>query len=80
MTLPILPAEGVTVFFEISLSLWDIAEGSILIKEAGGVVADFGGEGNYLLTGNIAAGSPALHKDKEILKEIKAVFEMIIDE
>ncbi len=65
-------------FFEISLSPWDIAAGSILIKEAGGVVTDFGGGGNYLLAGNIVAGPPAIHK--EILKEVKAVFEGIIDE
>jgi myo-inositol-1(or 4)-monophosphatase len=64
-------------FFEIGLSPWDIAAGSILIKEAGGVVTDFRGESDYLSTGNIAAGTPTLHK--EILKEIKGVFKGIIE-
>ncbi len=64
-------------FFELGLSPWDIAAGSLLIKEAGGVVTDFGGGIKYLLTGNIVAGNPAVHK--EILKEVKDVFKGIID-
>ena len=64
-------------FFEIGLSPWDIAAGSLLIEEAGGVVTDFEGGKDYLLTGNIVAGTPALHK--EILKEVKDVFKGIID-
>ncbi|MEF9475942.1 MAG: inositol monophosphatase [Candidatus Mariimomonas ferrooxydans] len=64
-------------FFELGLSPWDIAAGSLLIKEAGGVVTDFGGDEDYLLTGNVVAGSPALHK--EILEEVKKVFKETID-
>jgi myo-inositol-1(or 4)-monophosphatase len=64
-------------FFELGLSPWDIASGSLLIKEAGGTVTDFGGGTKYLLTGNIVAGNPAVHK--EILKEVKDVFKGIID-
>jgi myo-inositol-1(or 4)-monophosphatase len=64
-------------FFEIGLSPWDIAAGSILIREAGGVVSDFGGGADHLSTGNIVAGTPALHK--KILREVKDVFRGIID-
>jgi len=64
-------------FFELGLSPWDIAAGSLLIKEAGGTVTDFGGGTKYLLTGNIVAGNPIIHK--EILKELKDVFKGIID-
>jgi myo-inositol-1(or 4)-monophosphatase len=64
-------------FFEIGLSPWDIAAGSLLIHEAGGIVTDFGGGPDYLLTGNIVACTPALHK--EILNEVKGVFIGIID-
>ena len=64
-------------FFEIGLSPWDIAAGSLLIKEAGGIVTDFGGGQDYLLTGNIVSGNPALHG--EILKEVKGVFRGKID-
>jgi myo-inositol-1(or 4)-monophosphatase len=65
-------------FFEIGLSPWDIAAGAILIKEAGGVITDFGGGSDYLLTGNIVAGTPAIHK--EILAEVKSVFKGVIDQ
>ncbi len=64
-------------FFELGLSPWDVAAGSLLIKEAGGIVTDFGGGEEYIDTGNIIAGTPALHG--EILKEVKAVFEGVID-
>ncbi len=64
-------------FFEIGLSPWDVAAGSILIKEAGGIVTDFGGGGDYLLTGNIVGGTPAVHG--EILEEVQGVFRGVID-
>ena len=64
-------------FFELGLSPWDIAAGSLLIKEAGGTVTDFGGGTKYLITGNIVAGNPAVHK--EMLKEVKDVFKGILD-
>jgi myo-inositol-1(or 4)-monophosphatase len=64
-------------FFEIGLSPWDIAAGDILIKEAGGVITDFGGGHDHLLTGNVVAGNPAIHE--KLLIEAKGVFAGIID-
>jgi len=64
-------------FFEIGLSPWDIAAGILLIKEAGGIVTDFGGGTDYMTTGNIVAGAPAVHP--EILKEVKGVFKVLLD-
>jgi myo-inositol-1(or 4)-monophosphatase len=64
-------------FFEIGLGPWDIAAGSILIKEAGGIITDFSGGADYLLTGNTVAATPVLHE--EILKEVKGVFSGKID-
>lgn len=64
-------------FFELGLSPWDIAAGSLLIKEAGGVITDFGGGTHYVRTGNIVAGNPAVHR--ELLEETKNVFRGIID-
>lgn len=49
-------------FWEMGLQLWDIAAGSLLIKEAGGLVADFQGSENYLKSGNIIAGNPKILK------------------
>jgi myo-inositol-1(or 4)-monophosphatase len=64
-------------FFEIGLSPWDMAAGELLIREAGGIVTDFGGGSDYLSTGNIVAGVPGIHG--ELLGEIKKVFTGILD-
>jgi myo-inositol-1(or 4)-monophosphatase len=64
-------------FFEIGLGPWDIAAGIILIKEAGGVVSDFGGGSDYLSTGNIVCGTPDLHG--AILSEVKGVFSGLLN-
>ncbi len=45
-------------FFEKGLKPWDIAAGSLLITEAGGIVGNFAGESDYLYKGDIIAGSP----------------------
>jgi myo-inositol-1(or 4)-monophosphatase len=45
-------------FWEFGLSPWDMAAGALLIQEAGGLVSDLSGEGNYLQTGNIVCGNP----------------------
>ncbi|HDZ61967.1 MAG TPA: inositol monophosphatase [Nitrospirae bacterium] len=63
-------------FFEIGLSPWDIAAGSLIIEQAGGVVSDFAGGSEYLLTGNIIAGSPTVHN--VLAQEVKQVFRDIL--
>ncbi|MEY2632038.1 MAG: hypothetical protein RIR00_692, partial [Pseudomonadota bacterium] len=45
-------------FWEFGLSPWDMAAGTLLISEAGGLVSDLNGDANYLDTGNIVAGTP----------------------
>jgi myo-inositol-1(or 4)-monophosphatase len=45
-------------FWEIGLSPWDMAGGSLLILEAGGLVSDFDGEPGYLDGGSIVCGNP----------------------
>ena len=47
-------------FWECSLKPWDMAAGSLLIKEAGGLVTDFQGTENFLETGHIVAANPKL--------------------
>jgi myo-inositol-1(or 4)-monophosphatase len=49
-------------FWEIGLSEWDIAAGALLIKEAGGLVADIDGSDNYMHSGNIVCGNPKCFK------------------
>lgn len=63
-------------FFEIGLSPWDIAAGSLLIKEVGGTVTDFRGGQDYFTTGNIVAGTAGIHN--ELIKDVKNVFGEIL--
>ncbi|MGB5427234.1 MAG: inositol-1-monophosphatase [Gammaproteobacteria bacterium] len=56
-------------FWEIGLSIWDMAAGVLLIQEAGGLSSDFVGGHNYLESGNIVAGNPKVFAD--ILKTIR---------
>jgi len=64
-------------FFELGLSPWDVAAGSLLVTEAGGLITDFGGGGGYLGTGNVVAGTPPVHP--ELLREIREVFAGSVD-
>lgn len=45
-------------FYEKNLQPWDIAAGSLLVTEAGGIAGEFNGESNYMATGHIIAASP----------------------
>lgn len=50
-------------FFELNLALWDIAAGSLLIRESGGVVSDWSGDQSAVFaSGDILAGAPAWHE------------------
>jgi myo-inositol-1(or 4)-monophosphatase len=42
-------------FYEYDLKPWDVAAGSIIVKEAGGAVSDFAGGGGYISGGEIIA-------------------------
>src|SRR3954464_1265605 len=55
-------------FFELHLSPWDIAAGSLLVTEAGGVVRDFSGGDPWLARGNIIGAPRGVHA--ELLKLI----------
>ncbi len=47
-------------FFEKNLKPWDMAAGALLVTEAGGIVANFSGEADYLYKGDVIAGSPKI--------------------
>jgi myo-inositol-1(or 4)-monophosphatase len=49
-------------FWEIGLAPWDIAAGSLLVREAGGLVSDIDGSDNYMKSGNIVCGNPKCFK------------------
>ena len=48
-------------FFEIGLSPWDIAGGSLLVSEAGGLVGNLQGETGYMDSGNLVAATPRIY-------------------
>lgn len=50
-------------FFELHLAPWDVAAGSLLVTEAGGVVSDFSGGDRWLKRGNIVGAPPGIHAD-----------------
>lgn len=50
-------------FFEAGLSPWDVAGGSLLVKEAGGSVRDFSGGNDYIFGGEIIAASDAVFEE-----------------
>lgn len=47
-------------FFEQGLYPWDMAAGSLLISEAGGLVGNYRGDSNFLDLGEIVAGNPKI--------------------
>jgi myo-inositol-1(or 4)-monophosphatase len=48
-------------FFEQGLHAWDMAAGSLLITEAGGLVGNYTGDSDFLHIGEIVAGNPKLY-------------------
>ncbi len=48
-------------FFELGLKPWDMAAGSLLVSEAGGMVGDFLGESGYLQQGEVIAATPRVY-------------------
>ncbi len=49
-------------FWEMRLAPWDIAAGTLMVREAGGVVTDFDGAGDVLRHTSIVAGNAAVHE------------------
>jgi myo-inositol-1(or 4)-monophosphatase len=49
-------------FWEQRLSAWDIAAGTLLIREAGGLVTDFNGRDLGLEHSGVVAGNPVMHE------------------
>ncbi len=48
-------------FFETGLSPWDVAAGSLLVTEAGGLVGNFTGDADFLHQREVVAGTPKIY-------------------
>lgn len=47
-------------FWELGLAPWDMAAGTLLVQEAGGLISDLAGESGFLASGNVVAGTPKI--------------------
>ena len=47
-------------FWEVGLNPWDVAAGSLLVQEAGGLIGDLSGEGDFLHGGQVIAATPKI--------------------
>jgi myo-inositol-1(or 4)-monophosphatase len=47
-------------FWEVGLNPWDVAAGSLLVQEAGGLIGDLAGEGDFLHGGQVIAANPKI--------------------
>jgi myo-inositol-1(or 4)-monophosphatase len=50
-------------FYEMNLSPWDYAAGSLLVEEAGGLISDLDGAGDWYASGHIVASNDILHQE-----------------
>ena len=48
-------------FWELSLAPWDVAAGTLIVREAGGLVTGLEGESDVVRHGPIVAGNPTIH-------------------
>ena len=64
-------------FFETGLSPWDVAAGSLIITEAGGLVGNFTGEADFLYQRELVAGSPRIYG--QLVKTLAPYSRVIID-
>lgn len=64
-------------FFETGLNPWDVAAGSLMITEAGGLIGNFTGEADYLFQREVVAGNPKVYGQ---LVQILAPYTRVIKE
>jgi myo-inositol-1(or 4)-monophosphatase len=50
-------------YWESGLNSWDLAAGALIVREAGGLVTDYSGDGHFLENGQIVVGNPRIIAD-----------------
>ena len=56
--------------FHVGISPWDMAAGTVIVREAGGFVGDIAGGDRFMDTGNLVAGNPRIFR--EMMKVIRS--------
>lgn len=54
-------------FWELSLAPWDVAAGTLVVREAGGIVTRMSGGSDVVGQGSILAGNPHIHRALSVL-------------
>ena len=69
-------------FWETGLKAWDLAAGSLIIREAGGIVSGLDGSEDYLDSGHILCGTPRVYAGLARLcaDDIRAVLGQVVDQ
>ncbi len=50
-------------YWESGLNAWDLAAGALIVRESGGLVTDYRGDGHFLENGQVVAGNPRIIAD-----------------
>ncbi len=63
-------------YWETGLSIWDLAAGVLIVREAGGIVSGLDGSEDFLDTGHILTGTPKIYAAlaKQFAPDIKEMF------
>ncbi len=63
-------------FWETGLSIWDLAAGALIIREAGGIISGLDGSEDFLETGHVLCGTPKIYAElaKLFTPDIKTMF------
>jgi myo-inositol-1(or 4)-monophosphatase len=64
-------------YFETGLAPWDLAAGSLIVQEAGGIISGLDGSEKFLDTGHVLCGTPRIYRDfvKLCAPEIRSLLE-----
>ena len=65
-------------FFQIGLKPWDMAAGTVIVREAGGLVGDIAGGDRFMETGNLVAANPLTFR--QVMKILRGAVQRSGDE
>lgn len=66
-------------FWELDLAPWDVAAGTLIVREAGGLVTRLDGSSDVIGHGSLLAGNPAVHAALgELLRNVAAAADTIV--
>lgn len=64
-------AGRIDAYWERGIKPWDVAAGSLIVKEAGGIVTSIENDDNPVYSGNLVSGNQQVHSDiRKLLKSV----------